>query len=103
MEITNQLNHNECGVCVINTLVKHYFKKDIKEELLKEANITDNGMSLYDFEALCDKHGILTETFKLEGEEFINFEYKSFFIALMNNELGLHYILVKKHKHRVEV
>ena len=54
MKITKQDNTSECGICVINSFIKYYFNKDIKNELLNTANITHNGLSILEFEKICN-------------------------------------------------
>jgi ABC-type bacteriocin/lantibiotic exporter with double-glycine peptidase domain len=65
MEITNQTNFNECGVCVITSLVKHFYHKADKQSVLNDAKITDSGISIFDFEYLAQQHGIFVETYQL--------------------------------------
>ena len=71
MEITKQKSSLECGVCVINSFVKHYYNQNIKHEILDSANITDNGLSIYDFELLGQKYNLLIESFHCKDEEGI--------------------------------
>jgi ABC-type bacteriocin/lantibiotic exporter with double-glycine peptidase domain len=65
MELTNQLNKNECGVCVINSYFKHFYKKDIKQKLLNEVVLNENGLSLYEFEVLCNKNNLYCDSYEL--------------------------------------
>jgi ABC-type bacteriocin/lantibiotic exporter with double-glycine peptidase domain len=96
MELTQQIHSNECGVCAINTLFKHYYKRDIKSKLLEEANITGNGLNIYDFELLCHKHGILTEVYSISENELKDLEINDVFVTMVSNDLGNHYVIVKK-------
>jgi ABC-type bacteriocin/lantibiotic exporter with double-glycine peptidase domain len=98
LENTNQLNYNECGICVINTLIKHFYRHDIKHQLLNEANITDKGLSVYDFEEICSKHGIFTESFQVDNNELRMLETNKLFVALINRDGGMHYVICKKKK-----
>lgn len=66
MEITRQNSPNECGVCVINSFVKHFYKTSNKFHILNSANITENGLSIFDFENLAQKFGLFVESYECE-------------------------------------
>jgi ABC-type bacteriocin/lantibiotic exporter with double-glycine peptidase domain len=66
MRITKQSNPNECGVCVINSLVEHFYHKSIKLDILHNAKITSEGLSIFNFECLAQQYGIFVETFQLD-------------------------------------
>jgi ABC-type bacteriocin/lantibiotic exporter with double-glycine peptidase domain len=76
MDVTEQINKNECGICVINSFFNFFYKKDIKQELLNDSKIIKFGLSIYDFEVLCDKYGMKCECFSLTNEEFIELSEK---------------------------
>jgi ABC-type bacteriocin/lantibiotic exporter with double-glycine peptidase domain len=65
MEVTNQTNPNECGICVINSLVHHFYRKSNKLAILNDANMTNEGLSIFNFEYLAQQYGIFVETFQL--------------------------------------
>jgi ABC-type bacteriocin/lantibiotic exporter with double-glycine peptidase domain len=67
MTITKQTNKNECGICVLTSLTKFFYKNKIdKIDILNKSNVNENGLSLFDFEVLAQKLGINTETYNLE-------------------------------------
>lgn len=103
IEITKQINNNECGVCVINTLLKHFYNQDIKNKLLDEANITEKGLNIIDFENLCDKYGIGCESFQVSNDELANLNEKKIMVTLINKNGMLHYTIIKKHKNFIEL
>lgn len=77
MEYTQQNNTNECAICVINSFFNHFYKKDIKQELLQNAKMCQFGMSIYDFEVLCGKYGMSCDSYSLTNDEFENLEQKN--------------------------
>lgn len=99
IEITEQTNENECGICVIKTLIKYFYNKNVtKEELYQNANFDDNGLSIWSFEELAMKYGIKSDSYEISYQEIINKQYFKPFVALIMNEYGLHYVIVKKNK-----
>jgi ABC-type bacteriocin/lantibiotic exporter with double-glycine peptidase domain len=65
VEIFKQNNQNECGICVLASLVQHFYHKECKTELMNDANISEDGLSIYDFELLAQRYGIFPETYEL--------------------------------------
>jgi ABC-type bacteriocin/lantibiotic exporter with double-glycine peptidase domain len=103
MEITNQSNPNECGVCVINSLVQHFYHKSDKLAILHSANITEEGLSIFNFEYLAQQYGIFVETFELTWAEFVNLKNNEYMVCPIKKQNGLHYVIVRKRKHLIEV
>jgi ABC-type bacteriocin/lantibiotic exporter with double-glycine peptidase domain len=66
MNIVKQVNNNECGVCVIAMLYEHYYHDNKKLEILETSKVTENGLSIYDFETLASEFGIFIETFQID-------------------------------------
>jgi ABC-type bacteriocin/lantibiotic exporter with double-glycine peptidase domain len=98
MYITKQINQNECGVCVLNTLFYHFFKKDIKMELLRDANISDQGLNIYELENLGLKYGMRLESYQIDFAEFKQLKNNNLLIVLVERNGSPHYTLVKKNK-----
>ena len=65
MDITYQNHENHCGVCVLNSLVKYYYGNSNFNQILTDANVTDKGLSIFEFESLSLKYGILAETYEV--------------------------------------
>jgi ABC-type bacteriocin/lantibiotic exporter with double-glycine peptidase domain len=66
MEITKQTNSNECGICAITSLVKHFYTYADKNQILNQANLTENGLSIFNFELLAQRFGLLVDTYQME-------------------------------------
>jgi ABC-type bacteriocin/lantibiotic exporter with double-glycine peptidase domain len=66
MKITKQTSPNECGVCVINSLLEHHYHIDDKVTVLNEARLTEDGLSIFNFEVLSQKLGLFAESYQLE-------------------------------------
>jgi ABC-type bacteriocin/lantibiotic exporter with double-glycine peptidase domain len=103
MQITKQTNPNECGICVINSLVQHHYHICDKNTILNEAKLTPDGLSIFNFEVLAQKFGLFAETFQLEPAEFFHLKHNEYFVCPIKKNGGLHYVIVKKHKQFVEV
>jgi ABC-type bacteriocin/lantibiotic exporter with double-glycine peptidase domain len=102
MDITLQLHDNECGVCVLNTFYKFFYGKDVKDELMNESKIEENGMSLYEFENLGTKYGIYSESYECTCGEIKELKHSNCFVVIVSNEKGNHYTIVKKHTRKIE-
>lgn len=102
MYITKQINQKECGVCVLNTLINMFYHKNIKDTLIQEANITENGLNIYDFEVLGSKHGVHLESFNCSFDELKNEKNKFLVVLVRKNEFN-HYTIVRIHNKRIEL
>ncbi|GHU32812.1 hypothetical protein FACS1894166_06910 [Bacilli bacterium] len=103
MNITKQANPNECGVCVINSLVQHYYHIERKISILNDANMSTDGLSIFDFEVLAQKYGIFAESYQLTANEFHLLKNSSYIVCLIHKNESLHYVIVKKHQRYLEV
>jgi ABC-type bacteriocin/lantibiotic exporter with double-glycine peptidase domain len=65
MKITKQTNHNECGICVINSLVEYFYHRSNKIQILNKAKLSSDGLTIYDFETLSNEFGLNAETYQL--------------------------------------
>jgi ABC-type bacteriocin/lantibiotic exporter with double-glycine peptidase domain len=103
MYITEQINRAECGICVLNTLFYHYYGRNIKQELLKLAPISEQGINIFDLENLAIKHGILLESYHASITELMTIKNNGLLITLVKEKDGLHYTLIKIHKKYIEI
>lgn len=103
MEITRQNSPNECGVCVINSFVKHFYNNSNKFEILNAANITEKGLSIFDFENLGQKFGLFIESYECEWSEFVELKNNKYYGMLINKNQGMHYIIVYKKKDYLKI
>ncbi|MDR0545759.1 MAG: hypothetical protein LBG49_02440 [Mycoplasmataceae bacterium] len=103
MHITKQLNSNECGVCVVNSLVNHYYGVNDKQTILNKANLSKDGLTLYDFETLCMNFNIYAESYTMDYVEFIEYTCRDYLVCLINKDKAQHYVIVKKHHKHIEV
>jgi ABC-type bacteriocin/lantibiotic exporter with double-glycine peptidase domain len=103
MEITEQINSNECGICVINSFIKHYYKIDKKLELLNDANLKTDGLSLFDFEKLCLKNGLEAASYEIKWNEFETYESNKYFSLLLREKEGCHYVVALKKGKEIKI
>lgn len=106
IEITNQNNEQECGVCVITSLHNYYFPQDSfeKQTLLDMSHITQYGLSIFDFEVLCKQVKLNCETYQLNWDEFLQLKINNYFVLLLANNDGYnHYVIAKKKRKTIEI
>ncbi|MCF0227808.1 MAG: bacteriocin ABC transporter ATP-binding protein, partial [Malacoplasma sp.] len=70
MRITKQTNSNECGMCVVNSLMQHYYRHSDKNKIVSDAVVTDKGLSIFEFESLCLNNGLEPFSDQLTVDEF---------------------------------
>lgn len=103
MQVTKQQSQNECGVCVINSYVQHFYKHSDKTKILNSANINENGLSVFDFENLGAKFGLFIESYQCEWAEFCDLKNNTYYALLVNKGANMHYLIVYKTKKYLEV
>jgi len=106
IEITNQTNEQECGVCVITSLHNYYYPHDLmqKESVLETSHITKDGLSIFDFEVLAKQNKLNAETYQLTWDEFCQLKINNYFVLLLQtNNGGNHYVIAKKKRKTIEI
>lgn len=107
INIVNQTNELECGVCVITSLHNHYYPYELvtKEKILDHSNITPNGMSIFDLEVLARQTGLECESYEVNWQEFINLKINNYFIVLTSTPDGQsnHYVIARKKNKYIEI
>lgn len=99
MKIYSQLNDNDCGISVTRSLIEHFYKIEIsREELIKNSNLNQNGLSIINLELLNEKYGIKLESYELSFEEFQKYKTDKYFILLLNIHSQNHFVIGKKYK-----
>jgi ABC-type bacteriocin/lantibiotic exporter with double-glycine peptidase domain len=101
--ITKQINQNECGVCVLATLVHHFYRKEVKNQLLNEANITNTGLSIFDLESLGVKYGIHFDSYQMSFDELLAMKNDGLLVIIVSKNSALHYTIIKKTKNSIEM
>lgn len=100
MKVTQQTTANECGICVINSLIEHYFHTDKKYELVNAIDGSyQNGLSITQFEKLCVDNHLIPYSYELTFEEFKHLDTKGqYFVLLISKNKLNHYVIAKKVK-----
>lgn len=95
MEIIKQELYNECGICCANMLINYYSKnnKNLKNELLSLCNLTKFGLSILEFEVLCNKYKINVDTYQMEWNELINLKTNKPIVLVIDNGGIYHYVI----------
>jgi len=104
IEITNQINEQECGVCVLTSLHNHFYSNDKleKQSLLDLSKISRDGLSIFDFESLAKQVKLSTETYQLTWDEFVQLKVTKYFVLLLStNNGGNHYVIAKKKRNNM--
>ncbi|MCQ3915683.1 MAG: cysteine peptidase family C39 domain-containing protein [Mycoplasmoidaceae bacterium] len=105
MKIVQQTNEQECGVCALVAIHNHIYNEFIsKEQVLEVSNISDNGMTIFDFETLGHQLGLECESYELNFAEFKNLKINSYFVLLLAiHGSSSHYVIARKKKQYVEI
>lgn len=105
MKIVTQTNEQECGVCALTALHNHYYKEFIsKEQALEQSHISNDGMTIFDFESLAVKVGLECESYEVTYSEFKNLKINSYFVLLLSTGgSSNHYVVARKKKEYIEI
>ena len=103
MNITKQITENECGICVINSFIDHFYKYSDKNRLLSEANITQNGINIIEFENICLNNGLLADTYEATIEDIRQLKSNSYFVIMINSNNCNHYVIAKKYENFIKI
>lgn len=105
MKIVNQTNEQECGICVLTSLHNYFYNEPItKDQVLDKSNISQHGMTIFDFESLGKKLGIECESYEITFTEFINLKINGYFVLLLSTpQSNNHYVIAKKKKKYIEI
>lgn len=103
MRVTQQLNNNECGACVINSLINHFYHNENYHEVLDYCSINQLGLNLFEFENACLHFGINATSYQLSFNEFINLEINDYFVLLINKKEGNHFVIAMKNKDNIVI
>lgn len=104
MKINFQTSGNECGICVLKSVYEFLYKKEIdKEMILQNYTIDKSGISIYDFEILGSKINISFETYEIEYSDFMKLKYDDYFITVINNDFGKHFVICKKTNNKITI
>lgn len=99
MKLIQQSSFNECGVCVANMLVNYYQKRTIaKSEILQQVHLSTQGISILELEEVCEKYGIILESYDCQWEEIWQNSSNGPVILLLSRFNAFHFILVLKEK-----
>lgn len=98
MKITNQDSPNECGVCVINSLINYFYHRNNKNELLNNVTIGPNGMNVFEFESLCFKYHLTPESYEITTNELKELDINEYFVILLTSNNINHYVIARKNK-----
>lgn len=105
IKIVNQTNEQECGACVLTALHNHYYDSLVeKEQTLEQSHITEDGMTIFDFESLGAKLGLECESYELNFSEFQSLKINNYFVLLLsNNGTNNHFVIARKKKKYIEI
>ena len=101
INITQQTNKYECGVCVLTSLYNYYyhFEKITKQQILDKASINENGLTIFDFEILANKFNLETDSYEINWNEFEDLKINYPFVCLIKSKFeNNHYVIVVKNK-----
>lgn len=105
MKVTKQTTANECGICVINSLLEHYFHIDDKYALINHVQgAYPYGLNIEQFEQLCIQNHLIPYSYQLTFDEFKSLKTngKYFVLLISKNKLN-HYVIAKKTKEAITI
>lgn len=101
LEITQQINENDCGICVIHALVKHFHQRDVVfSEIASNGSYDKEGLSIYDFEILGSKYGLNFESYNVTNDELERIDEKHLVVLILRQDNVNHYVIARNHKAR---
>lgn len=106
IQITSQINEQECGVCALTSLHNYFYKHDQlkKEKVLDKSEIDNNGMSIIDFEILGNKLGLECESYEVQWSEFLSLKINGYFVLLLSTgKSSNHYVIARKQKKGLQI
>lgn len=105
MKLCKQTNNFECGVCVLKSIYEYLYKKEIeKETIIENYFLSNNGMSIYDFEILGSKININFDSYNVSFEELKKIKYTDYFVTCIKNDNNdEHFIICKKRQNHLVV
>lgn len=104
MKIYPQIDDNDCGISVTQSLINYFFNEEIKrEQIFSKANITKEGVTLLELEKINESFGVILDSYHLTFEEFKDLKIKDYFVTIINSGGKAHYVIGKKYKKYVEL
>lgn len=99
LQITQQINENDCGVCVIHALVNHFHQREIPFSEIATSGVYDKeGLSVYDLEILGSKYGLSLESFNATTDELQRIDEKHLVILVLKHDNLTHYVIARNQK-----
>lgn len=104
MKVNIQTSNNDCGVCVLSSVYEYLYSEEIeKSKILKNFEIYNNGISIYDLEILAKEINIELTSYEVEFKDLLDLYYKDYFITLFKTENGDHFVICKIRKKYIEI
>lgn len=104
MQITKQVNNNECGICILHSMIDYFHKKDIPHyELITKSNLTSDGLSIYDLEIIGLDYGLVFNSYNATIEELKLIDCRKYYILILNSDSRLHYVIAKNNRNKNSV
>ncbi|MGX9372687.1 Mbov_0121 family peptidase domain-containing ABC transporter [Mycoplasma sp. 3398] len=96
MKIRFQEDIKDCGLYVLQSLHKFYWKKWVDINFLKyESTYSEDGINITNLCLLASKIGLHTEAFKIEWEEILKLKTSFPLIAISKIDNFLHYVIIE--------
>lgn len=97
MKIYKQISHFDCGICITQSLIEHFYQTSInRETLINATNLNNDGLSLLDLEKLNADFGVELESYEVSFDELIKYDTRDFLVLVLKLEHGMHYVIAKK-------
>lgn len=105
IQIIKQDYENECGICVLLSMHKHFYNDSnlSKEQLIEIADMSVNGISLYELQQIGEKINLDIEIFEMDFKTLLNENNFNHFITCIKTSSNNHFVIVKRYKSYFEM
>ena len=91
-----QTDEKDCGLIVLTSFFKKYYKKKLNINILKsKVNYSENGISIFSLTNLGEKIGLTLEALQGDFSSFLSLNIDKEIIALMLDNNYYHYVIIE--------
>ena len=91
-----QTDEKDCGLIVLTSFFKKYYKKKLNINILKsKANYSENGISVFSLTNLAEKIGLTLEALQGDFSSFLSLNIDKEIITLIQDNNYYHYVIIE--------
>lgn len=97
MKVKVQNDIKECGLVVLQSFYKSFFKKWININYLKKiSRLTEKGLSIFDLNLLAEKINLKLNPYEIKYQDMIQIDIEKPLIILIKQDEYTHYVILEK-------